>query len=155
MNLLSKLKLCWRILKAAPNAFTAHAERELPPPNGDEMQTLMNQQLMEVVLVFSTHGHSGFSAGYAVHALGKLLRYEPLRPLTGADDEWNDVGDGVWQNNRCGRVFKGIDGVAYDIDGRVFREPSGLTYTSRDSRVYVTFPYTPKTEFVDVPEPAA
>lgn len=113
------------------------------------MQALMNSRLKELVLLFSTHGHSGFSAPWAVGCLEKLLRFEPLRPLTGEDSEWTEVTDGYWQNKRCSRVFKGSDGRAYDIGGRVFRDSLGC-YTNGNSRVYITFPYTPTTEYVDV-----
>lgn len=157
MKVSDRLALCWRILRAEPSNLLTHADSELPPPNGDGMQALMNQQLRELVLVFSTHGHSGFSASYARHALGKLLAYEPIRPLTGEPDEWHEVGDGVWQNRRCSRVFKDaskFDGQAYDLDAVVFREPGGACYTSRDSRKVVTFPYTPATVYVDVPAAA-
>lgn len=153
-TLTSRLALCWRILRANPGNLLTHAERELPRASGDEMQALMNAQLKELILVFSTHGHSGFSAGYATSALAKLLRYEPLRPLTGEPDEWNEVGDGVFQNNRCSHVFKQagrFNGQAYDINGRVFREPSGACFTSGDSFVPIIFPYTPTIEYVDVP----
>jgi hypothetical protein len=132
----------------------AHARRELPVAGDDEMQSLMNRQLLQIVAVFSTHGHSGFSASYAAGVLEKLLRFEPLGPLTGEPGEWIDHGDGVFQNNRCSRVFKQPDrfnGQAYDLDGRVFREPSGACYTNRESMVPITFPYTPKTEYIDVP----
>jgi hypothetical protein len=131
----------------------AHARRELPP-EGDDMQALMNRQLLQIVAVFSTHGHSGFSASYAVGALEKLLRFEPLGPLTGDPDEWMDHGDGYFQNRRCSHVFKQPDrfnGQAYDIYGRIFREPSGCCYTNGDSHVPITFPYTPTREYVDVP----
>ena len=157
MKLKARLSLCLRILRAKPGNLMAHADRELLPPNGDEMQALMNQQLREMLLVFSTHGHSGFSAGYARHALSKLLAYEPIRPLTGEPDEWHEVGPGVYQNTRCSRVFKDasqFDGQAYDLDAVVFREPNGVCYTSRDSRKVVTFPYTPTTVYVDVPAAA-
>lgn len=33
---------------------------------------------------------------------------------------------------------------------KVFVEPDGASYTSRDSRVYIEFPYTHKTEYVNV-----
>lgn len=79
------------------------------------------------------------------------MAFEPLSPLTGEASEWMEVGDGMWQNRRCSRVFKGRDGVAYDSEGRVFCDPDGCTYLSRDSRVHVTFPYTPHTEHVNVP----
>lgn len=153
MNFRERLALAWRVLRYQPGNLLAHAERELPPADGDEMQAEMNRALREIVFVFGSQGHSGFSAGYAADALEKLLRFEPLRPLTGEPDEWTEVGTGLWQNRRCSRVFKDADGRAYDIDGRVFREPNGCCYTSADSRVYVTFPYRPKTEYVDVPFP--
>lgn len=157
ISILKRLALCWRILRAQPSQCLKHAESELPASD-DEMQKLMNDQIKEMVLVFSTHGHSGFSAGYAIRMLELILRFKPIGPLTGEPDEWIEVGDGVFQNRRYGSVFKQADrfnGQAYDIDGKVFREPSGVCYTSSESKVPITFPYTPTTEYVDVPEPAA
>ena len=84
MTFLQKLSLCYRILRERPGNLIAHAQAELPAPDGDEMQADMNRGLIELLTVFGTHGHSGFSAGYAVAALAKLLRFEPLGPLTGA-----------------------------------------------------------------------
>lgn len=150
MTFKQKLALCWRILRQKKTDLLAHADRELPVPAGDEMQALMNQQLREVILVFCTHGHSGFSASYARNALAKLLDYKPLGPLTGEDKEWVAVSVGLWQNNRCGRVFKDSAG-AYDSEGKVFRDSTGC-YTNSNSRVYVSFPYEPSTEYVDVGE---
>lgn len=120
----------------------------------DEMNNKMSEHILKMVKVFEEEGHSGFSAAYAVSILEKLLRFEPLSPLTGEDDEWNEIteemGSKLYQNNRCSRVFKDENG-AYDIDGKVFVEPNGVGYVSKDSRVYVEFPYTPKTEYVQVP----
>lgn len=117
------------------------------------------ENILELLEVFSKQGHSGSSAPYCIDLFTKLARFEPLCPLTGEDSEWVNVveysgsgADPVWQNKRCSHVFKGPDGRAYDIDGRVFVEPNGNAYTNFDSRVYVTFPYTPKTEYVQVPE---
>ena len=112
------------------------------------------ENLMDLLRVFATQGHSGSSAPYCVNVFEKLARYKPLCPLTGEPDEWNEVGDGVWQNRRANNVFKQADrfnGQAYNLDGRVFREPSGACYTNRESMTPVTFPYTPVTEYVDVP----
>ena len=50
----------------------------------------------EIVEVFAEQGHSGASASIVTSLLGKLLRFEPLCPLTGADDEWTEVSDGLW-----------------------------------------------------------
>lgn len=116
----------------------------------------MVQNLLDLLRVFSSQGHSGSSAPYLVGLFEKLAMHKPLGPLTGADSEWLDHGDGMFQNMRDSRVFKQpdrFDGQAYFLDGKVFREPSGACYTNRDSMVPVTFPYTPTTVYVDVPEP--
>ena len=139
----------------------AHAKRELVAMGYDlndkeeGPNKWIMENLFELLAVFSTQGHSGSSAPYCISMFKKLASFEPLCPLTGEDSEWNDVsmycGDNpLWQNNRASHVFKDEDGNVYDTQGRIFREPDGCTYTSRDSRVPVTFPYTPKTEYVDV-----
>lgn len=126
------------------------------PPTGDAqadaMQADMGRHVMHMTAMFAVEGHSGFSAAYAQTYITKALRFEPFSPLTGAENEWAPpFGDGeAQQNKRCGRVFRAADGQAYDIDGRVFEEPDGARFTSRDSRVPVTFPYLPKTEIVQV-----
>lgn len=86
--------------------------------------------------------------------LTKLLDFQLLTPLTGGDEEWNEVADGVFQNKRCSHVFKQadrFDGKPYDIDGRIFREPNGCCYQNGESFVVIEFPYTPKREYVDAP----
>ena len=122
--------------------------------SGDEMNNAMCEHILKMVNVFAEEGHSGFSAEYAISILQKLLRFEPLSPLTGEDDEWRlcEYSEGeTYQNKRLSRVFKeGKDGQAYDINGKVFVEPNGASYTSRDSRVYIEFPYVPHTEYVKV-----
>lgn len=120
----------------------------------DEMQAAICKHVLELLKVFADEGHSGSTAPYTVNLFKKLAMFEPIVPLTGEDWEWNEVGSGTFQNKRCSRVFKQADrfnGQAYDIEGRVFREPSGACYTGAESRVTVTFPYTPKTEYVNVP----
>ncbi len=118
----------------------------------DEWQQLLCEQVLELLEVFGEHGHSGSTAPYAVNIFKKLAMYEPLKPLTGEAWEWGEPFDkeGTRQNKRCSHVFLRPDGTAYDINGKVFREPNGCCYTSRDSRVDVIFPYTPKTEYVNV-----
>lgn len=132
-------------------AFAEHELSLIPEDEGDEMQSEMNKCILDIVKIFADQGHSGMSAAYAIGALEKLLRFEPLKPLTGDDSEWTEVTDGTFQNKRCPHVFK-EDGKAYDIEGKIFRDPDGCCYTSSDSRVYITFPYTPTREYVDRPE---
>lgn len=139
----------------------AHARQEFKAahwaPGDDEMQDLICNQVCELLGVFSAHGHSGSSAPYAIKMFTTLAKFEPLVPLTGEDWEWHEVGDGVFQNRRCGRVFKSADsfnGQAYDIDAVVFRDPDGYCFTNADSARAVAFPYTPATEYVDAPQDA-
>jgi hypothetical protein len=120
----------------------------------DEMNVAMRKHILHMMQEFAEEGHSGFSASYAISILTKLLDFKPLSPLTGEDSEWNDISDYApephYQNKRRSSVFKDADGSCYDIDGKVFwewyKDEDGIIsksyYTSRDSRVPVTFPYT-------------
>jgi hypothetical protein len=125
----------------------------------DDMQEAICTHILKLLDVFADEGHSGSTAPYTVDLFKKLAMFEPLVPLTGEDWEWVDVaeqsGRTLWQNKRCSHIFKDVDG-AYDIDGIVFyewytSEETGEKhrsyFTSRESRVPVTFPYTPKTEY--------
>jgi hypothetical protein len=131
----------------------------------DEMQEAICRHVLALLDVFTDEGHSGSSAPYAINLFKTLAMFEPVAPLTGEDWEWTDVSDTfggrghkLYQNKRCGRVFKDESG-AYDIDGKVFYEwytdENGEKfkshYTSRDSRVPVTFPYRPTTVYEERP----
>lgn len=154
-ELRQRVMLAIRIIRSRDSNLVAYAQRELVSSysEGDKMSSMMANHLIDMVRVFSAEGHSGFSAGYAVSALSTLLRFEPLGALTGEDSEWVEVGTSegkpLFQNRRCGRVFKEGD-RAYDIEGVIFREPGGACFTSRESRVDVAFPYTPKTVYADI-----
>lgn len=132
-----------------------HAETELRAAGLFDKKSdyggLLADAVMDLVRVFSEQGHSGFSSVQTLAIFSKVAAFEPLVPLTGGVDEWIEVGDGVFQNRRCSHVFRDSTG-AYDIQGKVFRETSGACYTGRDSRVSITFPYTPSTEYVDAPD---
>lgn len=137
--------------QAETSALVVHAERELDLMGDDsEAGQWMREAVMSLIRVFANGGHSGFSAPYCIETFKRLAQYEPLTPLTGDDDEWIEVADGLWQNKRCSRVFKNAKGEAWDIDGKVFREPDGYSYTNGESRTPVAFPYVPKTVYVDV-----
>lgn len=126
----------------------------------DEMQQAICEHVLKLLEVFDGEGHSGSSAPYAINVFKTLASFEPLVPLTGEDWEWNDIseygGGTKYQNKRCSRVFKDIDGRTYDIEGKVFWEwwtdEDGVKrkshYTCSDSHVDVVFPYTPTREYV-------
>lgn len=129
-----------------------YAKHELSLIKGadtDDAQVWMNKQILDLITVFSEQGHSGFSATYLIAALDRLMRFKPLKPLTGEDDEWVETHeeDGVacYQNKRCSSVFR-KGGVAYDIDSEVFSTDGGVTWFFRGGhRTPVTFPYSPPT----------
>ena len=72
----------------------------------------------------------------------RLIAGKPITPLTGSDDEFTEVADGVFQNKRCSSVFKDPrfhDGkLAYDID-------------APDPRAAISFPYWPDKAQVSFP----
>ena len=150
MNLLQRTRLAWRVMTWKTGGLMAHAERELGVG--------MDIELRELILVFGSQGHGGASAFITADLLYKLLRYEPIGPLTGDDDEWVEVADGIHQNRRCGRVFKQadrFDGQAYDVDGIVWVDEDGSTFTNPGSLVPIVFPYRPKTERRPAPKTEA
>lgn len=110
------------------------------------MQQAINKNILELIDVFSNQHHSGFTASYVIDILQRLLHYKPLTPLTGEDDEWEDVTSygydtPTFQNKRCSAVFKDDKG-AYWVEGKIFSSDLGHTwYTNSDSCVPVTFPF--------------
>ena len=119
----------------------------------DPQQWLMDG-VLELLDVFAKQGHSGSSAPYMVSLFKSLASFEPLGPLTGADDEWMEYAPGRFQNKRCSHVFRDPDGRVYDSEGIIWRKPNGSCYQNIESRVDVTFPYTPKREYRERPAEA-
>jgi len=126
-----------------------HAKEELRIAglleSDDEMQKAMNNHILHMVEEFSKEEHSGFSASYAFGQLEKLLRFDPLTPLTGEDWEWTEYADGLYQNKRMSSVFKdGKDEQAYYLDGNVFCDQDGITFTNSYSAIPIEFPWYPQ-----------
>ena len=123
--------------------------------DGDGLQDAINKNILDIVELFASQGHSGISAGYAMSILERLLRFKPLTPLTGEDDEWTEVSDKMgkrcFQNKRCPSVFKTTDAQGntievHDIDAIACSYNGGLTwFTSSRFIKNVTFPYEPPT----------
>jgi hypothetical protein len=165
--------LRWNAKKEGSN-YVKHAARELQAlgyslsDKEEGPNKWIQANLFELLAVFAAQGHSGSSAPYCVNMFSKLALFELLCPLTGETAEWNNIDSESWQNNRCSHVFKGKNGVAYDIDGYVFWHWSerplesdeegypGISrfksyFKSNMSRKLVTFPYqTQKPEYVEV-----
>lgn len=99
----------------------------------------------ELLETFFKQGHSGFSASLVSSIFYQLIKGRTLTPLTGMPDEWVDVDDKLFQNRRCGSVFKEKDtGQFYDVDGYIFVNKNGSSFTCKESHKSVTFPYSPE-----------
>lgn len=94
--------------------LVAHALRELDrigetshePPS-------MRDCVLQIVRTFSEQGHSGSSAAWLSAVLDKLLRYQPLAPITDDPVDWMEVTDGLWQCVRDGECFSKDGGKTY------------------------------------------
>jgi len=125
----------------------------------------IQNNIIDLLAVLSTQGHSGGSIGYAVNAFKKLATFDTLTSIKCTDDEWNHVGrmmDGDhYQNNRLSSVFKkGKDGAPYYLNAIVFRGQNGYTFTGSSvldssgktitSSQNIKLPFVPKTFYIDV-----
>jgi len=132
-------------------------------------------EILALAEKFGLSGQGGGSAPYTAtaisHAVKKLLLQEPICPITGIAEEWinmsgygggKDEKDLVWQNRRCGCLFKDSENRPYYLDAIIWKTQNGGTFsgsaflTKREivwSRQFVKkFPFTPKTFYIDVTE---
>lgn len=94
-----------------------HARRELALIGEDEW---LRNGLCKVVAAFAEMGHSGFSAEHSTQVLEKLLRYQPLSPITDDPAEWMDRsqemdGEPFWQHVRDSRAMSTDGGKTYTL----------------------------------------
>ena len=125
-----------------------YAKRELNmllSGEDDGIQISINNHILEMIKLFANFGHSGSTAHYTINILNRLLRFKPLKPLTGEDDEWNQCDTKTWQNKRCSSVFKDENGVATDLDEFVISDDGGHSwfYSKIIPNTPITFPYNP------------
>lgn len=72
---------------------------------------------LDIIKLFASQGHSGMSASIVTDLATKLMRYEPLTPLTYGPEEWIDQSEAsgrlCWQNNRDFKVFSYDGGITH------------------------------------------
>lgn len=128
----------------------------------DDPNKWIQENVIELLEVFSKQGHSGSSAPYVIEYFRKLAAFDPIAPILCTDDEWNYVDDrnNIYQNNRCSAIFKnGENGKPYYIDAIIWKNQKGYTYTGGvfnsknekiTSRQYIKVPFRPKSFYIDV-----
>lgn len=109
--------------------------------SGEPYNDAVTKAILDLIELFESQGHSGFTASYTVNAFKRLAMYKPLAPLTGEDSEWNEIEPGYYQNKRYSAVFKEKDGKAYNSQGKIFTDDGEVWYTSKDSHIEINFPY--------------
>lgn len=147
-----------------------HAELELKASGflskDSDYNGMIGEAVLELIDIFAKQGHSGTSASITSALFNKLSKYEPLGPLTGADEEWSEASSGLWQNKRCSGVFKHEGGRCTYVEDVIKRTQNGTTwhgplYLTREDAINGTnlidfeikeFPFTPKTFYIDVIE---
>lgn len=133
--------------------------------------TPYRKELLALCEAFGKSGQSGGSAPYTAGAIAdavrKLLLQQPICAVTGEDFEWVNVAhlsdEGpLWQNMRCGGLFKYADGSCSYVDAIVWQgEDEHDSFTGRvyiddknfeliSSSQCVRFPFTPRTFYIDV-----
>jgi hypothetical protein len=118
------------------------AKAELDVVNFGEDDTKV---MLEILRKFFDQWDSGGAVSVAVPVLMRLLGGMPLSPLTGRDEEWHEVGHGVWQNIRRSTVFKQLE--PQPRWGRGGLHPYDIENLDWDGN----FPYNPPTSLP--PEP--
>jgi len=124
----------------------------------------VQENVLELLEMFSKQGHSGFSAKIVIDYFKKLANFKPIAPIMCTDDEWIDVSiynnDVTYQNTRCSAVFKNsINDSPYYLDAIVFVEDGNSSYTGgafnkKHERITssqeIKIPFIPKSFYVDV-----
>lgn len=115
---------------------------------------MTGKSVIELIELFAKQGHSGMSAPIVISLFKELANFKPISPITGDDDEWNEVGDEMFQNKRLSSVLKdGKDGRPYYLDAIVWSDEGGSftgTVDGIKSSQFISFPFMPKTFYVKV-----
>jgi hypothetical protein len=147
----------------------------------DAIVTPFTNEILALCEAFGKSGQSGGSAPMTASAISQavkhLLLQEPICPITGIDDEWVNIRDAseddemMYQNKRCSALFKGKSGRCWYLDAIVEKVAqtgfcfSGSFWLSKEdyligdrskmigcSQYVKSFPFTPKTFYIDVIE---
>lgn len=126
--------------------------------DGYGMQKVITDNIMEIYNIMKD------ASADEKNIIVKLLNHDPITPILGTDDEWNEVTFNggkckTYQNKRCYSIFKDVYpnglSIAYDSNATCHSDDGGLSWFSsgRFGRKQITFPYEPKKENIYIYEP--
>lgn len=126
-----------------------HAKSELAAINFGEEDSA---RMIEILQLFFGQWDSGGAVSFAAPVLVRLIKGQPLGPLTGEESEWFDpMGDGIMlQNKRCSSVFKdwrNANGTLSEEAGRGELVIHDIDNPAWDG----SFPYDPDTRLPSSP----
>lgn len=148
----------WGFSKEVIKTMTDRAVEELERAGlfdeDSDYEGMLGRAIEQLLKVFQRQGHSGASAGIVSLLFYKLCRGEVLSPLTINKVEWEEVAEDLLQNKRCFSVFstkKDLQkGRAHIIDGIVWVDKDGVSYTNKNSIVWFDLPgFPPETEYLE------
>jgi acyl carrier protein len=107
-----------------PRSLVEHARHELELLGQFVEDQAFAQSIVAALSAFASYGHSGGSAAVAVDLMCRLLRREPLTPITSDPAEWVDrsemSGRPWWQNRRDSRAMSHDGGATWwYVEGRL------------------------------------
>ena len=115
-------------------------EHKGEPKSGDD-PSMVYDDVVELLEVFSRQGHSGSSALYVMRMFKDAAMFKPLSPLNGESNEWNMIsektGEVLFQNRRRASVFmlktwgetdpEWVT-LCYDNEAVVYEDPKGFRF---------------------------
>lgn len=110
-----------KAIKILSSNLVEHAKVEmkmvgLDKPDADYDGMLYNA-VLELIEVFASQGHSGFSAELTLELFNELAKFQNLSDITANEAEWEDIsemwGSAHWQNKRNSALFSEDNGKTY------------------------------------------
>lgn len=110
-------------MTGADSNSVTHAERELRLAGlldkDSDYDGMLGEATLAIVRLFSEQGDSDMSAAMVADLAARLMRYEPLTPLTNDPDEWMPVEEeaagetSLWQSGRNPEAFSSDGGKTH------------------------------------------
>lgn len=120
------LKLFRFLFRKKHSNLIRHAEYEMKLAGLDKEDSdysgMLYEAILDLIILFSSQGHSGYSAMRTIQLFKKLANFENLLPLTNNPDEWIKLCDNEYQNKRNSACFSKDLITYYNIEDKERKE---------------------------------